>query len=155
MKLLAIDPGDNESGWILLDGKTPEHFGKSSNLEMLTTVKTIDADLLLVEYMAAMGMPTAQEVLDAQFWTGRFVEAWQGRWKAIKRHEVKMAICGNMRARDPHIRQALIDRYGGKAVAIGKKKSPGPLYGIVDDMWSALAVAICYLESEEQLAAAL
>jgi hypothetical protein len=27
--------------------------------------------------------------------------------------------------------------------AIGKKKSPGPLYGIKGDQWAALAVALC------------
>jgi hypothetical protein len=149
MKILAIDPGNNESGWILLDGETPVDFGKCFNLALLSRIRTIEADLLVVEYMAAMGMPTAQEVLDAQFWTGRFVEAWGGEWHPIKRREVKLAICGSARAKDGNIRQALIDRYGGKEVAIGRKKTPGPLFGISNDVWQALAVGITYLDSQE------
>lgn len=147
MRILAIDPGDKRSGWILLDGETPLDFGKATNEEMRSIVRVTDAELLVVEYMAAMGMPTAQEVLDAQFWLGRFVEAWRGKWKAIKRRDVKLAICGQSRAKDANIRQALIDRYGGKEVAIGRKASPGPLYGISADVWAALAVGIAHLES--------
>lgn len=39
---------------------------------------------------------------------------------------------------------ALIDRFGGKDAAIGRKATPGPLYGITKDLWSALAIAITY-----------
>ena len=41
-------------------------------------------------------------------------------------------------------RHALIDRFGGKDAAIGRKAAPGPLYGISRDMWSALAIAVTY-----------
>ncbi|MBV8782506.1 MAG: hypothetical protein JO353_14005, partial [Phycisphaerae bacterium] len=51
------------------------------------------------------------------------------------------------RAKDGNIRQALIDRFGPtKERAIGKKKSPGPLYGMSGDCWSALAVAVTYAD---------
>ena len=50
--------------------------------------------------------------------------------------------------RDANIRQALIDRYGpGKDRAIGRKLSPGPLYGLSGDCWSALAVAVTTTET--------
>lgn len=152
MKLFVIDPGDKESGWIVLDDETPLRFGKCLNQALLSDLRAADANLLVVEYLAAMGMPTAQEVLDSQFWLGRFVQAWGGPWKPIRRHEVKMAMCGNMRAKDPHIRQAIIDRYGGKETAIGRKASPGPLYGISNDVWSALAVGLTFLDSVKESA---
>jgi hypothetical protein len=48
-----------------------------------------------------------------------------------------------VRATDANIRASLIDRYGpGKDSAIGSKRSPGPLYGLKGDEWSALAVAL-------------
>jgi hypothetical protein len=59
----------------------------------------------------------------------------------VYRRDVKLHICGSQRAKDANIRQALIDCYGGKVEAIGKKKAPGPLYGISSHAWSALAVA--------------
>ena len=62
----------------------------------------------------------------------------------IPRKEVVTALCGSSKANDASVRQALIDRYGGKEKAIGKKKAPGPLYGVTKDVWSALAVAIVW-----------
>ena len=52
-----------------------------------------------------------------------------------------------MRAKDSNIRQAVMDMYGSsKEVAIGNKKKPGPLYGVVKDIWSSLAIAITHTE---------
>jgi hypothetical protein len=56
----------------------------------------------------------------------------------VKRMKVKMHLCGNSRAKDGNIRQALIDRLG----APGKKKAPGPTFGVVADQWQALALAV-------------
>jgi len=56
---------------------------------------------------------------------------------------VKLHLTQTRRAKDANIRQALIDRYGpGKALAVGLKATPGPLYGLTGDCWSALAVAV-------------
>jgi len=50
---------------------------------------------------------------------------------------------------DSTIRQAMLDRYGpGREKAIGKKKSPGPLYGIRKDEWQALALAVTFFDCE-------
>lgn len=57
-----------------------------------------------------------------------------------------MHICGRANASDTNIRAALIDLWGGKEKAIGKKATPGPLHGISKDVWAALAVAITYAE---------
>ena len=61
----------------------------------------------------------------------------------LPRRAVKLALCGDSRAKDANIRQALIDRFGGSA-AVGRKAAPGPLYGITRDVWSALAIAVTY-----------
>jgi hypothetical protein len=99
-----------------------------------------------------MGMAVGAEVFETCFWSGRFAERWfdnGGTWDRIKRHQVKMHICGNMRAKDANIRTALIDMFGpGKEKAIGTKKNPGPLYGVSGDVWQALAVAVTYAEME-------
>jgi hypothetical protein len=62
----------------------------------------------------------------------------------LPRRAVKLALCGDSRAKDANIRQALIDRFGGKDAAVGRKAAPGPLYGISRDVWSALAIAVTY-----------
>jgi len=62
---------------------------------------------------------------------------------------VKMHLCGQARAKDANIRQALIDRFGG-AAAIGRKAAPGPLYGISGDVWQALGLAVTWWDRREQ-----
>ena len=51
------------------------------------------------------------------------------------------------RAKDAHVRQSLLDRYGStRQLAIGSKSRPGPLYGISGHSWAALAVAVSFVE---------
>jgi hypothetical protein len=47
-----------------------------------------------------------------------------------------------MRAKDANVRQAILDRFGGKDKAIGKKGCYGPLRSIKSHLWSALAIAL-------------
>jgi hypothetical protein len=77
-------------------------------------------------------------------WAGRFAEAaHRVPVVLLPRRAVKLALCGDSRAKDANIRQAFIDRFGGSA-AIGRKAAPGPLYVISRDVWSALAIAVTY-----------
>jgi hypothetical protein len=57
-----------------------------------------------------------------------------------------MHLCGNARAKDANVRQALLDLYGDgtRQTACGVKSKPGPLYGIKKDEWAALAVGLTY-----------
>lgn len=151
MTLLAIDPGTTESAWVVWDGQTVGHRGLSGNPALLTFLcsrTSLEFDgctEMAIEMIASYGMPVGAEVFETCVWIGRFIEAWaaQGRnWRWVYRRQVKLELCGSARAKDGNIRQALIDRFGGKDKAIGKKKAPGPLYGISGDLWAALGVAI-------------
>ena len=96
-----------------------------------------------------MGMAVGHEVFDTCRWTGRFQQAvyqrgiYPAHMQLVRRNAVKLALCGTPRAKDPNIRQAIIDRFG----TVGTKKNPGPLYGISSHKWSALAVAITLADS--------
>lgn len=153
MRMVAVDPGNEHSAFVDFDatGWGPEltRFGKVTNQELREML--IDTrnsfrkqDHLAIEMIASYGMPVGKEVFDTCVWIGRFIEAWGGPYTLVYRREVKMYLCGNNTAKDGNIRQALIDRYGGQKAAIGKKKNPGPLYGISKDVWSALAVAVTW-----------
>lgn len=145
MTILAIDPGNKESAFVHYDEGRLIHFGKVPNDEMLAIVGERYADQLVIEQVAAMGMAVGEEVFETVFWSGRFSQAWGRPFHRVKRHAVKMHLCGNTRAKDGNIRQAIIDRYGpGKDIAIGTKKAPGPLYGVSNDVWQALALAITF-----------
>jgi hypothetical protein len=74
-------------------------------------------------------------------WIGRFIEAWDGPHQLVYRKDVTLHLCNSPRAKDPHIRASLIDRFGGEG-AIGRKAAPGPLYGVKSHAWAALAVAV-------------
>lgn len=140
MITFAIDPGTTESGWCLFDGARVVECGTEANAQMLERVANSAADELAVEMVASYGMPVGREVFEAVVWIGRFVQAWRApdEVRLIYRRDVKLELCGSARAKDPNVRQALIDRLG----PVGKKAAPGPLYGVKGDAWSAVAVAV-------------
>lgn len=156
MRILAIDPGNVKSAWLLYDTetKTPIDFKIEDNEVLLTKIRDFPGRLftyLAIEMIASYGMPVGKTVFDTCVWIGRFIEAWKGKsYKQIYRMDVKMCLCKSTRAKDANIRQALIDRYpatgNGAIPQIGTIKQPGPLYGISKDVWSALAVAVTYSE---------
>lgn len=100
-------------------------------------------------------MPVGKEVFDTCLWIGRFMETWSSQCQLVYRKDIKIHLCGTVRAKDANVRQALIDRHeptgGGKVPQIGTKQKPGPLYGIKKDVWSALAVAVYYDDNAEIL----
>ena len=102
-------------------------------------------------------MAVGAEVFETVYWIGRFAERaiqLDHAAERVFRRDVKLHLCGNSRAKDANIRQALIDRYGGKEQAIGRKASQGPLYGLSGDCWSALAVAVTFAETRLDVAMA-
>lgn len=157
VKLLAIDPGNIESAYVLYDTheERPLAFAKWPNHDILSGIAGTEADELAVEMIASYGMAVGAEVFETCVAIGRFLERWNargllwvGRYRLVYRREVKLHLCQSPRAKDANVRQALIDRYGGKDKAVGKKASPGPLYGLSGDCWAALGVAVTAAETE-------
>lgn len=153
--ILAIDPGPTESAYVLYDGKL-NAFAKVGNLTLLNDLlRNPDGfDNVVIEKIASYGMSVGAEVFETVYWTGRFAEAFEAnrfnsrsRAERLERLKVKMHLCHDSRAKDANIRQAIIDRFGGKEKAIGCKKSPGPLYGVSGDAWAALGLAITWWET--------
>jgi hypothetical protein len=145
----GVDPGYQQSAHVLFDGTYVLEHATLDNQAMLEWLRGRRlADVLVLEQIASFGMPVGAEIFESCVWTGRFIEAWEaggGQWDRVKRHEVKSALCRNSRAKDAHIRQALIDRFGPtRQQAIGTVKKPGPLYGVTGDQWAALSVAVVY-----------
>lgn len=162
MRIIAVDPGNTKSGYVVLDGSVYPPIiiakGKIENELLRYQLKQNNEDLLLIEMPACYGMAVGQSVFDTCFWAGRFVDSFGGKFKRIYRKKtsedgiggVCMTLCKNNRANDSNVRQALIDLYpgtgGGKTPQIGIKKNPGPLFGVSNDIWAALAVGVTYLE---------
>jgi hypothetical protein len=143
--LLAIDPGTTQSGFAVYGQGRVFCSGVKANEEMLSVVRDhapacpgVEIDRLAIEMIASYGMAVGREVFETCVWIGRFVEAWKGRHQLVYRQQVKLHLCGTPRAKDPNIRQALLDRLGPQ----GTKKAPGPTYGVKSHAWAALAVAV-------------
>ena len=159
MLILAIDPGSTQSGWLTYDSvaERPVAHGKADNEELLAKIRRLygegppdPVDVVVIEWTAPRGMPASAELFETMWWAGRFAEAASAfRVERVNRLKVKQHLTGQNHAKDANVRAALIDRFGGiggKAAAIGVKASPGPLHGIANDAWSALAVAVVFAE---------
>lgn len=162
--LIAIDPGPEQSGWVRFtaanhydnDEPKPIAWAVASNedcIELLVFeegVVTPPLTHLVVEMTATMGNAVPDEIHRTTLQIGRFwrtAEVVGVPCSLIKRHKVKSHLCDNPRARDSNIRARLIDLYGGKDQAIGRKASPGPLYQMKADCWQALALAVTWWET--------
>ena len=154
-EILAVDPGPEESAIVIYDAALgqPLDWRKVPNREALEAVGSeVLTGGMAIEMVASYGMPVGADVFETCVWIGRFIErrcsAGRPVPRRIFRRDCKLHLCGSQRAKDSNIRQALIDRYGpGRDKAIGKKASPGPLYGMKADCWQALAVAITAAET--------
>lgn len=158
MIVLAIDPGPTRSAWVLFDSEHQAliNFGLDDNEKLLNVFKGMFLihgggqylDEIAIEMIGhyGTGMPAGATVFDTCVWIGRFVQLFSGIKDAhlIKRGEVKQHLCHSARAKDPNIRQALIDRFGPP----GTKKEPGKLYGVSKDVWAALGVAVTYADQK-------
>lgn len=148
--LLAIDPGPAQSAAVWLNGESIQMAVIYPNDDLLESIRCDGVfnkppEHLVIEMIASYGMPVGKEVFETCVWIGRFIEAFNGQnHSLIYRKDVKVHLCGSMKAKDGNIRQALIDRLG----PIGTKKNPGPCYGISKDMWSALAVALTWRDKQ-------
>ncbi len=142
-RLLAIDPGTTHSGLVIMvDGRVTSSQ-VTENHEVLEELAIHHGTPVAIEMIASYGMAVGKEVFETCVWVGRFIQAAAPHQvRLVYRKDVKLHLCGSPRAKDANIRQALIDRWGGKAEAIGTVKKPGPLYRVKSHAWAALGVAV-------------
>ena len=139
--ILAIDPGTTHSAIVYFEsGKIREH-GFFPNELVSPLVRTYSGSLIACEMIASYGMPVGREMFETCVWIGRFlqnaIDAGCG-FELVFRKDIKIHLCGSMRAKDANIRQSLIDKLGPQ----GTKKAHGPTYGVSKHAWAALAVAV-------------
>lgn len=154
--VVAIDPGNEKSALVVWDGEKIDMMRYSPNEDLIVWLRAWHAGPrivpLVIEQITSYGMAVGETIFETVFWSGRFAEAYgMDRVHRVKRLEVKTHLCHDSRAKDANIRQAIIDRFGGKDKAIGKKATPGPLFGVSGDLWAALAVAITWYDKREGL----
>ena len=147
--ILAIDPGNIESAYCIIDKNTykPVEFAKIDNTLLLIKMGELEYDTLIIEMIASYGMAVGQTVFETCVWIGRFIQRRTcPDFEYIYRKDEKMNLCNSMKAKDSNIRQALIDRFG----IVGTKKEPGWFYGFKKDIWAAYAVGITWLDKQKK-----
>ena len=153
--VLAIDPGNVKSAYILMERKTlkPVQFGIEENeflLGLICRLYEIHTPIgnhidVVIEKVASYGMAVGETVFETVFWIGRFFEmssSFRSRSR-MYRMDVKMHLCHSSRAKDANIRQALIDRFGD----VGTVKNPGWFFGFKADIWAAYALGVSFVET--------
>lgn len=147
--VLAIDPGTTDSQCLVWDGSRVLSHDFLPNDKALDLIAGFGGSRACIEMVASYGMAVGKETFETVYWIGRFDERLRANGivpERLVRLEVKLHLCHNSRAKDANIRQAILDRFGGKS-AIGTKKQPGPLYGVTSHAWAALALAITFAET--------
>lgn len=148
--LLAIDPGNIESAYVVWDGKSILEKGKVKNEDLITKLSELSyIEHVTIEMVASYGMPVGETVFETCVWIGRFIQRCEEigvNWNKAYRIKIKNHICHSSKAKDSNIIQALIDRFGdvhkyGK-YSKGTKKNPGFFFGFSKDIWQAFAVAV-------------
>ena len=145
-EILAIDPGPLKSAFVRWDGGRVIDCAWIDNHEIRDVISMNRRKCTIaIEMIASYGMAVGADVFQTCVEIGRMQEVAEGRAELVFRRDVKLHLCGSARAKDPNIRQALLDRFG----PVGTKKTPGPLYGVKSHIWSALAVAVTASETKE------
>lgn len=146
MIYMAVDPGTTKSAFVIMNDRLIIGKGILENEQMLDVVRFPQhageacrhVEHFVCEMIASYGKPVGAEVFETVFWIGRFFEAFSKPSRhRIYRMDVKKNLCFSTSAKDAHIRQRLIDLYGGSSAI----KKDGELHGVSKDVWAALAVA--------------
>lgn len=158
--ILAIDPGNEQSAYVVIDKDlTPIQFAKVENLELMELIKSgefKDCNHLAIEMIASYGMAVGKSVFETCVWIGIFMEALKTEYglktTLVYRKDVKMNLCNSTKAKDSNVMRALIDRFAPNTRNNGKgvKKEPGFFYGFKADVWSAFSVAVTYADMKER-----
>lgn len=159
MKILAIDPGNKQSAYCIVDSETfrPTGFNIVNNAQLIKVLRGMkfdEQDRAAIEMVQSYGNLIGKDVLDTVFWIGRFYETLRRKFynepNLIYRMEEKIHICHDSKAGDSNIRRALIDRFARHDFRTGRGtlKNPDWFYGFRDDIWAAYAVGLTFIETK-------
>lgn len=127
--ILAIDPGTEKSGVVMLTDGVPTVSAILLNGSVITRMQELPTDYhLAIEVMEGRCKKIGIVGLRACEWVGRFIQAWLWRGAGelgpqpitrLEPRQIHLQLCGNVVADITDVRAALIDTYGGGIKAIG------------------------------------
>jgi hypothetical protein len=138
-EIIAIDPGETHSAYVVWDGINVLEHGDIPNEEMRSMLRSSKHKTLVIEWLSGFGIPSGNSTFETCRWVGKFEECFSGKVQLLTRKKVKEHL---QAVNDKFVRQALIARFGEP----GTKKAPGTLYGVTGHRLAALAVAVTYCD---------
>lgn len=150
--LYGIDPGTTKSGVARVEygvGHTPcigfWHESNNAVLQRVWNDSSLNVLNISYEWVQSYGRVIGEEVLRTAYMCGRLREV--AHLNGYDTHEptrpqIIRYFTGQTNVKKAHVRQALLDRFGG---SMAKRKGQ-VLYGISNHMWDALAICIYVAE---------
>ncbi len=141
MRILGIDPGPRTSGIVEVEIDCYKLLVRMAdkameNDEVLELARHTSC-LVAIEAIECLYAHVGKETVRTIRFVGNLEEAAQ-KSVTFSPSDVKKIVCLTGSAKDPAVRQALIDRFGSP----GTKKEPGQTHGVTSHAWRALAVAV-------------
>lgn len=150
MILVALDPGPVTSGLVVYDTDAQRVIRSHAEL-VWPDVRRLLSDHLLsgagVVCERTQAGPPSTDVVRTTEVVGRVMEwcdSTRTPLELLYRREVLAGLGVSARGpKDALVRSALIDLHGtSRALAVGTRHAPGPLYGVTSHAWAALALAV-------------
>jgi hypothetical protein len=144
--LIAIDPGTWDSGVVQLDsaGQIVAAAQMDNEHVLRLIAEAAPGTELVIEMLHFQSKAVGFDVMESLVWIGRFMErAAHLSVYRIRRDDLRYFWDASADA-DGTIREAMISELGGKELAIGTKKRPGPLFGASKHCYQALALALAH-----------
>lgn len=153
MIVLGIDPGPTWCGCAAYDtaARRVRGAGKVSIADALATI-TCHTGPVVIERVQSSGISGATLLTTSEV-VGRLqqraLDTKHETCLLYRREVLRVLDVTGRGTRDAMVRARLVEMFGGsREVAFGRKKAPGPLYGVTGDALSALAVAIAWAAVE-------
>lgn len=164
MLILGIDPGPVSHGVVVYDSEARRvRFAAkaASSEEVIALHEQYALDLILIERPAAMGAlgpGIVGHMLDTAWAAARLECELELRseacCKTMTRRQVlrSLGVLSGKGSSDSKVRAACIadhEKPGGRP-AVGRKASPGPLYGVSSHAWQALGLVLAWIEQHKR-----
>lgn len=167
MILLGIDPGANHLGMVVYDTTTQrvlwtagdaqpeawdsrlvEDYLRERKLAFITG-RHFSLDAVIIERVKGQGRVVGGSTLQTAEWVGEIRRRCKDAgprtlFVARYRYEVVRSLdCGGKGNKDALVKARLVEMHGCSTLrqAKGTPKNPGPLFGVANHAWAALAVA--------------
>lgn len=166
MIVLGIDPGPQTHGAVVYDTDARRVLWSSKAITSYNVIEWLilermKPDAIVIERPAAMGalgVGIVGHMLDTAWQAGalwgQLWQVWKRAPHTMTRREVLRAlgVLSGTGSSDARVRAACIADHEtpGGPPAVGRKATPGPLYGVSSHGWQALGLVLAWLERQRQ-----